>query len=223
MLLAVMLLGCSQPAEGLPDAKQRPPIDASLAVDATPQPDSNVRSLEGCSMGNLPAARTLTIGTADVVPSALIDELQDRDITANGLSTIIVPFSDFCDLGASSGAGSVSQIGELWQISGQRSLIAGLRLRPGQVVSNLVAKMQQSVASTGSLIMLSLPFAAGSPGFTTEASGATPTTTGSAILTPNTPVSITVTASKMYYLRFNTTASAGTTILWAAQLTLIGP
>lgn len=47
-------------ADATPDAAQQPPAPA-----------------EGCLMGNLPDARTVTLGTNDPIPPALLDELQD--------------------------------------------------------------------------------------------------------------------------------------------------
>lgn len=174
-------------------------------------------------MGNLPGSRTKTYVNGDPIDPAILNELQDRDVLANGPNTIIVPFTDFCDMGASSGAGAVTQGSDVWSIAGQRSLIAGLRLPPGQTVTNIVAKMQQSVASTASPILTSEPFSASNATFSVEANGATLATTGSVVLTPSVSVSVFVVPTKVYFLRFNTTASAVSTILYAVQLTVIGP
>jgi hypothetical protein len=77
-ILFLLLASCaSQSSEGF----DPPPDAGTTSIDAAqPLPDAIVVAPQGCIMGNLPEARTLTLVDNDSLPSALIDELQDMHV-----------------------------------------------------------------------------------------------------------------------------------------------
>src|SRR3954469_10026954 len=149
LLISIALAACTSavPAQYEPDAGVRD-SDASVAPDNAITDAGPNAPKDGCNMGNLPISRTITLTPADPVPSALLDELQDRDIASSGTRKIFIAAAAFCDSGSGSGAGTAALNNDVWTLTNAREVSTSLSLPVGTTITNIRLSVNRAVGSS---------------------------------------------------------------------------
>lgn len=138
LLVCLALAACSSsPATYEPDAGTTP--------DAAPVREN------GCAMGNLPLARTDTFTTADPIPPAILNELQDMVMLgAMGNTLYFIGAADFC---LETGTGTLAA--GIWTIAntGTNRLSMAIRLPVGTTIEDVSFFVGDAGGAAGSALL----------------------------------------------------------------------
>lgn len=194
------------------------PADAPLATES---------GRNGCKMGNLPKSRTITVGAADAIPSAVIDELQDRDIAQSGQRDIFLNADAFCSVNlsntvASSPAGNIGA--GVWSMVSTGIVQANLFLPAGTVITDLRASFAGAVGATSTAAIYRRSFGDGGVTGGSVVTSVSPTGTGIAnwlisATATGTPATI---ATGFYYV-VNYSQTSGTGLFDGVKISVNGP
>jgi hypothetical protein len=140
-LSLLVLLACTPDApEAQPDAAPPTP-DASVVVDAQADARTEPRApKQGCTMGNLPTARTITLVNGDPLPPDLINEMQDQfgKLTDDD-KPLFIAADGFCLVNAAAGAPALTwtSAGAVWSLPGDNTVSHSLDLRVGTIITGI--------------------------------------------------------------------------------------